>query len=871
MKLTAAQSEELTFPVRCLVWYNFLPEAPCDDEESSSPILKQGVVESITLDGGTKTLIYEIGYEHAKGNKVVDNDVAEEDVAYAPNCPVTIDAKLEGMVLLPERCSSGKFVYTVMIYMDGCQSRYEFGVDAQRLKYRKIDTTTINDLVNSALTTKNNEPDPPIVVTTAVSESLSKTLTVDTSLAVPASITLADGKRKHEQIDNNESPLTISPRKNQRADTISQRKNERVEIAQFSHYTTRYIDDSPDKRSQGSGGIRVNNSEIIMKVPKWMQRDNQSQSNLFGHLVASRQIKCVEQETNCKIDVSDGQNFPRPITIRIKACNKTNEYGHFYTRIGGPVKPMSCKLSEKQINDLLRERLTYQIAKDLSSANRIWCELKAAGVFVDNHSKEWRADGEPLKGGLQTLPLSDIQCINNGREKVQDLILDYLDSIGDSGAKGRLIYEISSTCDGTHRSNESTSNAVRWRGPRKTVFLSLLELPIDDIGKTFSSHNLLDAIENQRMKRLGCSIKVYGDDSGVPMTLCNPYLLVSGELLKSIDEACVIVRNAIKRKQQQQQSQPLPRSLPKLKLPTSHAKPSHAAISATTTTTIIPPPQLPAVTSKGGRFLKKFETERMCQFKEHNHCWSECPNNPDSKNFNGLHFSEIQANERHEADVCKSLVPVIKLKLPEWIQRDRQSKRELFAYFVYGKAGSKKKRKRCSHDIELESKCQISINGFNKHSEDKASNYAMHIAIRSIRSSKNDVTSAYEKVMDHLREYMKEVDPGAEERLTYEVASSYTGLHCPRESTSNAVASSGSYMSLIELPFVLRKTFHEHLDLLNSEELYKRGCCSIKAFGDNFGVPLKLCAPYCIVTGKSWKNVDEAVVIVKDSIKKHTF
>jgi hypothetical protein len=26
MKLTAAQTEELTFPVGCLVWYNFLPE-----------------------------------------------------------------------------------------------------------------------------------------------------------------------------------------------------------------------------------------------------------------------------------------------------------------------------------------------------------------------------------------------------------------------------------------------------------------------------------------------------------------------------------------------------------------------------------------------------------------------------------------------------------------------------------------------------------------------------------------------------------------------------------------------------------------------------------------------------------------------------
>jgi hypothetical protein len=122
------------------------------------------VVESITLDYSTKTLIYEIGYEHAKGNKIVDNDVAEDEVSYAPNCPVTIDTQLDGIVLLPESCS-GKFVYTVMIYMEGCQSRYEFGVDAQRLKYRKIDTITTNALVPSARTMKNNEPDPPMVVT----------------------------------------------------------------------------------------------------------------------------------------------------------------------------------------------------------------------------------------------------------------------------------------------------------------------------------------------------------------------------------------------------------------------------------------------------------------------------------------------------------------------------------------------------------------------------------------------------------------------------------------------------------------------------------------------------------------------------------
>ncbi len=43
----------------------------------------------------------------------------------------------------------------------------------------------------------------------------------------------------------------------------------------------------------------------------------------------------------------------------------------------------------------------------------------------------------------------------------------------------------------------------------------------------------------------------------------------------------------------------------------------------------------------------------MCRLKNHNHAWSECPNNPISKNFSGKSYTEIPASERYENNFAK--------------------------------------------------------------------------------------------------------------------------------------------------------------------------------------------------------------------------
>ena len=215
-----------------------------------------------------------------------------------------------------------------------------------------------------------------------------------------------------------------------------------------------------------------------------------------------------------------------PITITVSARRprpSLNEHGHDYSRVGGPVVQASCTLSETEMHDLIRKRMECKIARDFDRADLIERDLRTAGVSLN--------DGR----------------IDDAREKLQELVLDYMDFIGDPGAKGRLFYEVASSCTGPHCPEESTSHAVGWRGPNGCGFLSLVELPfvLHDGIRSFHAHMILQTQNNQRVKRLGCSIKVYGDDFGVPLKYCDPYALVSGGSWRDVDEAVAIVREAI--------------------------------------------------------------------------------------------------------------------------------------------------------------------------------------------------------------------------------------------------------------------------------------------------------------------------------------
>ena len=167
-----------------------------------------------------------------------------------------------------------------------------------------------------------------------------------------------------------------------------------------------------------------------------------------------------------------------------------------------------------------------------------------AGVVIGDGKYKLMADGEEMGPHRWYLP-----CLDEAREKLQELLMHYLDFIDDSAAKGRLTYEVASSCTGPHRPKESTSNAVGWRGPNGPGFLSLVELPFvfHDGIRSFHAHRILQTQKTQHMKRLGCLIKIYGDDFGAPLKYCDPYALLSGGSWQNVDEAVEIVRDALKR------------------------------------------------------------------------------------------------------------------------------------------------------------------------------------------------------------------------------------------------------------------------------------------------------------------------------------
>jgi hypothetical protein len=133
--------------------------------------------------------------------------------------------------------------------------------------------------------------------------------------------------------------------------------------------------------------------------------------------------------------------------------------------------------------------------------------------------------------------------VDYAHEKVTNHLLDYMYFIGDSGAKGRLIYEVSTSSTDRH----ATNCVVEWRGPNGPGFLALVELPfvLHNGRRSYHAHMMIKTQENSyRVKCLGFFIKVYGDDFGVPLKYCDPCAL-TGDSSQDVDEAVEAVRRAI--------------------------------------------------------------------------------------------------------------------------------------------------------------------------------------------------------------------------------------------------------------------------------------------------------------------------------------
>jgi len=155
------------------VWYNFPTSSAqsFDASDTEPPLLKRGIIDSVTLDMFTRNMVYKVVYKDDTNNNSIVDEVGEKELAYGASCPVHIVAdsdaaaeevdeeekkeddsdkdkgggpknSQEGTVLYAEPSPNepGKVVYTIMIHGEEgeTQSRYETGIKAERVKYRKV-------------------------------------------------------------------------------------------------------------------------------------------------------------------------------------------------------------------------------------------------------------------------------------------------------------------------------------------------------------------------------------------------------------------------------------------------------------------------------------------------------------------------------------------------------------------------------------------------------------------------------------------------------------------------------------------------------------------------------------------------------------
>ena len=231
-----------------------------------------------------KDLVYEVVYKDGNGQegKIVD-EVTETKLGYAANCPVTVTnnddgSEVEGTVLLcePSPSDPSTLLYTVMVMVDDFQARYEDGIDAKRIKYRKVKSDTTNDVrkeaaANSEANDQNNDPAGKQIAALEV-------YTGDGTVPVPLSITCDAAVEKKDHTHNSEltSPLTATT-------ATAKGRGLQVDTAQTNRSSKSESSRSLNNFSYASGRSRDNDGFTI-EIPSWLQRDRQSQRNLFCKL-----------------------------------------------------------------------------------------------------------------------------------------------------------------------------------------------------------------------------------------------------------------------------------------------------------------------------------------------------------------------------------------------------------------------------------------------------------------------------------------------------------------------------------------------------------------------------------------------------------
>jgi len=461
-------------------------------------------VESASFNYASRAIIYEVIYkDDCPSRKDIIEEVSEDQLAYGSNCPVIIEANegrpvSEGTVLFcePSSMDPGKFIYTVVIFMEGSEARYEGGIDAERIKYRKVNTVNAkiatNKAENAAAAESVNVSKKQPSATNNSNGRHSAKITASAPAvhnpdgeAVPSSITCnsADKSKRKEGGSDSSNRRSISDstaNKKMRVDTSSLANNDDACKEGNLRSTVSYSNDSVGGSKDNAHGTN-HGTRMDMSVPLWLQRNRKSQEDLFFHLIGSKRFDKRGQRATVK-------SIGRETNTGIRVNSNHRETNH-------PLAPII--------------------------------------ITVDAFSDR---DGVCLRD------------LTEARRKLQELLLDY---VGNDGSRGRLIYELALSCWGAHRPKKSTCNAVNARDPfdgdSGCRFITVLALPYHFNGgrRVYHAAQLLKANVLARIRNEANSyIKVVGDEFRVPVKFCDPYVLVVGSCYQDVDKAAEIVRGA---------------------------------------------------------------------------------------------------------------------------------------------------------------------------------------------------------------------------------------------------------------------------------------------------------------------------------------
>ena len=155
---------------------------------------------------------------------------------------------------------------------------------------------------------------------------------------------------------------------------------------------------------------------------------------------------------------------------------------------------------------------------------------------------------------VRTMPQCDSVCPNIN--KATDIIEnDLLDLLGAEESKPRLLYDLTESY--SEVSHDGLIMMRNFMQSFERVWAGIVEIPIshvDENGNTkYSTCPFLCKETDDEMHKVGCTLKVCGDNFGIRLHRCKPYVIITGKQKGNVGKALEYVTKSLKKYHNSQQ------------------------------------------------------------------------------------------------------------------------------------------------------------------------------------------------------------------------------------------------------------------------------------------------------------------------------